>query len=64
MNYNQDTDRWFEDMLSNLANQKMTLEDAKRAIRERLLQSFKNGLKAKPRAPKPVGIPQSSQPEA
>jgi hypothetical protein len=49
MSYQEDTDRWIDDLLMRMADEGMNLEVAKIAIRERILQSFKNGLKVKER---------------
>ena len=45
MNYMQEIDAWLSELLTALpANQ---LEDAKKQIKDKILESYKNGLKAK-----------------
>ena len=47
MNYMQEVDTWLSELLTGLpANQ---LEEAKKQIKARILESYKNGLKATPR---------------
>jgi hypothetical protein len=57
MTYLEETEHWIDDLFVRLANEGLSVEAAKLAIRERILQSFKNGLKAKPRVQKPVNQP-------
>ena len=52
MGYLQEVDRWLDVIFTDLANEKMTFAEVKRDIRERILESYRNGLKAagQPRA--------------
>jgi hypothetical protein len=59
MGYMQDADRWLDDVLVTLLDGEAVdvhiLEDAKRQIREKLLESYRNGLKAREQSPSPRG---------
>jgi hypothetical protein len=46
MGYMQDTDRWLDALLADAADGKIGIDELKRAIREKLLESYRNGLKA------------------
>jgi len=54
MTYKEATEHWIDELFDSLADEGLSVEVAKVAILERILQSFKNGLKAKPRVQKPV----------
>jgi hypothetical protein len=56
MGYLQEVDRWLDVLFTDLADGKMSYDEVKRDIRERILESYRNGLKtagqsAGPRAP-------------
>jgi hypothetical protein len=50
MGYMQDADRWLDALL---ADEKLGVDEVKRAIREKLLESYRNGLKAAGQSPAP-----------
>jgi len=50
MGYLQEADRWLDALI---ADEKMSVDDVKRAIREKLLESYRNGLKAAGQSPAP-----------
>lgn len=54
MGYLQDADRWLDAVFAELAANRTTYGEVKKAIREKLLESYKNGLTApeRPSAPK------------
>ena len=56
MGYMQDVDRWLEELLQDFVEGK-TFDDLKRAIREKILESYRNGEKAgqSPASQKPKG---------
>ena len=43
MGYLQEVDRWLDVIFTDLADGKMSFADMKRDIRERILQSYRNG---------------------
>ncbi len=51
MGYLQEVDRWLDAILTDLADGKMDLDELKRDIRSRILESYKNGLKAAEQSP-------------
>ena len=53
MGYMQDVDLWLGVLLSEFADDRIGLGDVHRAIRERLLESYRNGLKAAGHSPAP-----------
>lgn len=53
MGYLQEVDRWLEVILTDLADGKMDLQELKRDIRSRVLESYRNGLKAAGQSPAP-----------
>jgi hypothetical protein len=53
MGYLQEVDRWIDMLLTDLADEKITLKELKRDIRSRILESYKNGLKAAGQSPAP-----------
>ena len=55
MGYLQDTDRWLDGQLDALSKDAIAYDEFKRNIRERILESYKNGLKAKEQSPAPRG---------
>lgn len=46
MGYMQEVDRWLDVLSFDLADGKLSYEEMKKDIKERVLQSYKNGLKA------------------
>jgi len=48
MGYMQDADRWLDALLVDFSQSKIGFNDMKRAIREKLLESYRNGLKVTP----------------
>lgn len=61
MGYLQETDRWLDVILTDLADGKIDLAELKRDIRSRILESYKNGLKAAGQSPAP---PDAGRPRA
>jgi hypothetical protein len=53
MGYLQDADLWLDALLRDVTEQKISVEELKRAIREKLLESYRNGLNATERRPAP-----------
>jgi hypothetical protein len=53
MGYLQEVDRWLDMIFTDLANEKASYAEVKRDIRERILESYKNGLKAAGQSPAP-----------
>jgi hypothetical protein len=53
MGYLQEVDRWLDVLFTDLANEKASHTEVKRDIRERILESYKNGLKAAGQSPAP-----------
>ncbi len=53
MGYLQEVDRWLDAICTDLADGKVTFEELKRDIRSRILESYKNGLKAAGQSPAP-----------
>lgn len=53
MGYLQEVDRWLDMLATGLANGEMSYEEMKKDIKERILQSYKNGLKAAGQSPTP-----------
>jgi hypothetical protein len=54
MGYLQEVDRWLDMLFTDLADEKISFKEVKRDIRSRILESYKNGLKAsgQPAAPR------------
>lgn len=46
MGYLQEVDRWLDVIFTDLADGKMDYAEVKRDIRSRILESYKNGVKA------------------
>ena len=46
MGYLQEVDRWLDALLSDICEGKIEVPELKRAIREKILESYRNGLKA------------------
>jgi len=66
MGYLQDADRWLDAILSDVIEEKISVPELKRAIREKILESYRNGLKASSQSPalrpgKPRGFPRRAQ---
>jgi hypothetical protein len=53
MGYFQEVDRWLDVIFTDLADGKMSFDDLKRDIRGRILESYRNGVKASGQAPAP-----------
>jgi hypothetical protein len=53
MGYLQDVDRWLDTLLDDCSTEKIGVPELKRAIREKILESYKNGLKAQGQSPAP-----------
>jgi len=53
MGYLQEVDRWRDVILSDLADGKMSFAELKRDIRERILDSYRNGKAAAGQSPAP-----------
>jgi hypothetical protein len=53
MGYLQEVDRWLDVIFADLADGKMDYAGIKRDIRERILDSYRNGLAAGGRSPAP-----------
>jgi len=51
MGYLQEVDRWLDVIFADLADGKMSFAEVKRDIRERILDSYRNGLKAAGHSP-------------
>ena len=53
MGYLQEVDRWLDMLFTDLADGKADYAEVKRDIRSRILESYKNGLKAAGQSPAP-----------
>ena len=53
MGYLQEVDRWLDVLFTDLADGKMDYAEVKRDIRSRILESYRNGLKAAGHSPAP-----------
>jgi hypothetical protein len=53
MGYLQDADRWLDSLFADLADGRIDFAETKRSIRERILESYKNGLRATGQPPAP-----------
>ena len=53
MGYLQEADRWLDMVFRDLADGKTGIAEVKRDIRSRILESYKNGLKAAGQSPAP-----------
>ena len=53
MGYLQEVDRWVDVLFTDLTDRKISYDEMKRDIRERILDSYKNGLKAAGQSPAP-----------
>ena len=58
MGYMQEVDHWVEGLINELFEEPERAPLIKRAIREKLLESYRNGMKA---AGKPVAAPRNSE---
>ena len=45
MGYMQEVDRWLDGLIEQVADEKMEVPELKRAIREKMLESYRNGEK-------------------
>ena len=55
MGYLQDTDRWLDAQFDALSKGAIEYDELKRNIRERILESYRNGLNANGQSPAPRG---------
>ena len=55
MGYLQEVDRWLDVIFADRADGKESFDSIKRDIRSRILESYKNGLKAARQSPAPRG---------
>ena len=55
MGYLQDADRWLDAVFAEMEGKRTTYGEVKKAIREKLLESYKNGLTAPERPSRPKG---------
>lgn len=55
MGYLQDVDQWLDAILTDVSDGKIGVPELKRAIREKILESYKNGLKAPRQSSAPEG---------
>jgi hypothetical protein len=53
MGYFQEVDRWLDVIFADLADGKMSFDELKRDIRNRILESYRNGVKATGQSPTP-----------
>jgi hypothetical protein len=53
MGYLQEVDRWLDVIFTDLADGKASFDEVKRDIRGRILESYRNGLKAAGQSPAP-----------
>jgi hypothetical protein len=53
MGYFQEVDRWLDVIFADLADGKMSFEELKHDIRNRILESYRNGVKAAGQSPPP-----------
>ena len=53
MGYFQEVNRWLDVIFADLADGKMSFEELKRDIRTRILESYRNGVKAAGQSPAP-----------
>lgn len=53
MGYLQEVDRWLDSLFTDLADEQISYDEVKRDIRSRILESYKNGLKAAGQSPAP-----------
>ena len=60
MGYLQEVDRWLDGIFADLADGKLDYAEVKRDIRERILESYRNGTKAPQRFPAPRSRERSS----
>jgi len=51
MGYFQELDRWLDVIFTDLADNKMSYDEVKRDIRERILDSYRNGQQAAGQSP-------------
>ncbi len=64
MGYMQEVDRWLDDLLIEVSEQRIGLPELKRAIRELILESYRNGEKAGGQSATPVSKSRSGKKEA
>jgi hypothetical protein len=62
MGYLQEVDRWLDMLFADLADEKTSYVEVKRDIRERILESYKNGLKAAGQSPAPRDVERPRSP--
>ena len=43
MGYLQEVDRWLDEIIEQVADEKMEVDELKRALREKILESYRNG---------------------
>ena len=55
MGYMQEVDHWLESQLDLWLDEKISDEELKRSICDKILESYKNGLKAAGQSPAPRG---------
>jgi len=53
MGYLQEVDRWLDVIFADLVDGKLEYGEMKRDIRERILQSYRNGIEAAGQSPAP-----------
>jgi len=55
MGYMQDADKWLDALINELFEEPERAPEVKRSIRAKLLESYRNGLKAAGQSPVPTG---------
>jgi hypothetical protein len=63
MGYLQEVDRWLDGLIEQVANEQMEVAALKRAIREKILESYRNG-KAEGQSPAPSPSRSGTKPAA
>ena len=53
MGYLQEVDRWLDDLLVEVTEERIGVPELKRAIREKILESYRNGQKERGESPAP-----------
>lgn len=53
MGYLQEVDRWLDELLTEVSEERIGVPELKRAIREKILESYRNGGKAGGQSPAP-----------
>ena|ERR1035441_8712986 len=59
MGYLQEVDRWLDGLIEQVVEEKMEVPELKRALREKILESYRNGQKAGRQSPARQTPPQS-----